>query len=207
MTLVFVAMLLALAYCAAPGPVLAEAARRGMTSGFRAALAVELGSLAGDALWVALTLMGTAALAEAGGFQLAASVVGGVFLLWLGVRALRSARKGHLPADGNPFVERAFATGAVISVASPYALPFWLGVSSSLPGYGIYSHGAFGYVVFSTAFLLTCVVYALVAAALIAWGRRLLQPRFFFAVDLVCGLAFVVVGVNLLSFAFAHAIG
>lgn len=207
MTLALVAMLLALAYCAAPGPVLAEAARQGLTSGFRAALAVELGSLAGDAVWVALTLMGTAALAEAGGFQLAASVGGGVFLLWLGVRALRGARNGHLPADGNPLVERAFATGAAISVASPYALPFWLGVSSSLPGYGISSHGAFGYLTFSAVFLLTCVVFALAAAALIAWGRRFLKPRFFFVVDLVCGLALVVVGVNLLSFAFAHAIG
>jgi chemosensory pili system protein ChpE len=207
MTLVLVAMLLALAYCAAPGPVLAEAARQGFTSGFRAALAVELGSLAGDVLWIALGLMGTAALAEAGGFRLAASVAGGIFLLWLGVRALRGARKEHVPTDDNPFGERAFATGAMISVASPYALPFWLGVSSSLPGYGISSHGAFGYVAFSAAFLLTCVVYALVTAALIACGRRLLQPRFFFAVDLVCGLALIVVGVNLLSFAFAHAIG
>jgi len=207
MTLVLVAMLLALAYRAAPGPVLAEAARRGLTSGFRAALAVELGSIAGDALWVALALIGTAALAEAGGFQLAAGVAGGVFLLWLGVSALRSARNGHLPMDGNPFVERAFATGAVISVASPYALPFWLGVSSSLPGYGISSHGAFGYVAFFAAFLLTCIVFALVAAALFAWGHRFLRPRFFFAVDLVCGLALVVVGANLLSFALAHAIG
>jgi chemosensory pili system protein ChpE len=198
MTLVFVAMLLALAYCAAPGPVLAEAARRGFRGGFRAALAVELGSLAGDALWVALALMGAAALAQAGGFRLAASAAGGALLLWLGVRALRSARHEHVPNDGDPLVEQAFATGAAISVASPYALPFWLGVSGN---------GAFGYVAFSSAFLLTCVVYALVVAALIAWGRRLLRPRFFFAVDLVCGLVFVVVGVNLLSFAFAHAIG
>jgi chemosensory pili system protein ChpE len=207
MTLVFVAMLLALAYCAAPGPVLAEAARRGFRGGFRAALAVQLGSLAGDAFWVGLTLMGAAALAQAGGFRLAASAAGGVLLLWLGVRALRSARHEHTPNDGNPVVERAFATGAAISVASPYALPFWLGVSGSLSGYGLFSNGAFGYVAFSSAFMLTCVVYALVVAALIAWGRRLLRPRFFFAVDLVCGVTLVVMGANLLSFAFAHVIG
>jgi chemosensory pili system protein ChpE len=207
MTLVFVAMLLALAYCGAPGPVLAEAARRGLTSGFRAALAVELGSLAGDALWVALTLMGAAALAEAGGVRLAASVAGGVFLLWLGVRALRGARNEHILTDDKPAANRAFATGAAISVASPYALPFWLGVSGSLSGHGLFSNGAFGYVAFSSAFLLTCVVYALVVAALIAWGRRFLRPRFFFAVDLVCGGTLVVLGANLLSFSFAHAIG
>src|SRR5665811_712902 len=91
MKLALVAMLLALAYSAAPGPVLAETARRGLSNGFRAALAVELGSLAGDAVWIGLMFAGAAALAEAGGVQLAASGVGGLFLLWLGVRALSSA--------------------------------------------------------------------------------------------------------------------
>jgi threonine/homoserine/homoserine lactone efflux protein len=206
MKLEIVAMLLALAYCAAPGPVLAEATRQGLTSGFRAALAVELGSLAGDALWVGLTLAGAAALAEAGGFQLAAGLIGGIFLLWLGIRALRTARHGPLQRKGNVFVERAFATGAAISVASPYALPFWLSVSSSLPGYGISSHGAVGYAIFSTTFLLTCLVFALVAAAFISWGRRVLRPGVFFAVDLVCGFVLVVVGLNLLTFTLAHAL-
>ena len=206
MKLEIVAILLALAYCAAPGPVLAEATRQGLTGGFRAAFAVELGSMAGDALWIALTLAGAAALAEAGGFQLAAGSIGGVFLLWLGVRALRTARQGQVTANRNQLVERAFATGAAISVASPYALPFWLSVSSSLPGYGVSSRGALGYAVFSATFMLTCLVFALVAAAVISWGRRLLRPRVFFAIDLVCGLVLVVVGLNLLTFTLAHAL-
>ncbi|MGD0166641.1 MAG: LysE family transporter [Gaiellaceae bacterium] len=207
MKLEIIAMLLALAYCAAPGPVLAEAARQGLKSGFRAALAVELGSLAGDVLWVALTLAGAAALAAASGFRLTASVAGAVFLLWIGIRALRSPRRRHMPQHADPFAERAFATGAAMSVASPYALPFWLGVSSSLSGYGISNNGAFGYTVFSAAFMLTCFAYAVVIAALIAWGRRLLRPRFFHVVDLVCGVVLVVFGLNLLVFALAHAVG
>ena len=207
MKLAVLAILLALAYNAAPGPVLAEATRRGLHSGFRAALAVELGSLAGDIFWVLLTLGGAAALAEAGGIKLASTAVGGGLLLWLGVRGLRGVRRGETIESNDPPIEQAFATGAVISLASPYAIPFWVGVSGTISSYGLSSGGFSAYAAFSISFLLTCVVFALVIATLISWGRRFLRPRFFFAVDLVCGLALVVVGVNLLSFAFARAIG
>jgi chemosensory pili system protein ChpE len=207
MKLVLVAVLLALAYCAVPGPVLAETARRGLRNGFRAALAVELGSLAGDALWIGLMFAGAAALAQAGGVQLTAGGVGGLFLLWLGLRALSSARRKRPPKSGGVVVEQAFATGAAMSVASPYALPFWIAVSGSLSGYGVSSAGALGYTVFSAAFMLTCLAFALLAAGAISWGRRFLRPRFFFAVDLVGGLVFVVLGLNLLFFTAAHVIG
>jgi threonine/homoserine/homoserine lactone efflux protein len=200
-------MLLALAYCAAPGPVLAETARRGLNHGFRAALAVELGSMAGDALWVCLMFVGAAALAQAGGVRLAASAAGGLFLLWLGARALSSARGKRPPKNSGVVVEQAFATGAAMSVASPYALPFWVAVSGSLSGYGVSSAGALGYTVFSAAFMLTCFVFALLAAGAISWGRRFVRPRFFFAVDLVGGLVFVGIGLNLLFFAGTRLIG
>ena len=207
MKLVLIAALLALAYCAAPGPVLAEATRRGLTSGFRAALAVELGSLAGDALWIGLMFAGAAALAEAGEVRLAAGGAGGLFLLWLGLRALSNARHKRRPESGGAVVEQAFATGAAISVASPYALPFWLGVSGSLSSYGVSSAGALGYTAFSATFMLTCLVFALFSAGVISWGRRFLRPRFFAVVDLVSGLVFVVLGLNLLFFTAAHVIG
>ena len=150
---------------------------------------------------------GAAALAQAGGVKLAAGGAGGLFLLWLGLRALSSARHKKPPESGGVAVEQAFATGAAISVASPYALPFWLAVSGSLSSYGVSSAGALGYTAFSATFMLTCLVFALFSAGVISWGRRFLRPRFFAAVDLVSGLAFVVLGLNLLFFTTAHVIG
>jgi threonine/homoserine/homoserine lactone efflux protein len=207
MTLVLVAVLLALAYCAAPGPVIVEATRRGLANGFRAALAVELGSLAGDVFWVGFMFLGAATLARAGGLRLATGVAGGAFLLWVGIRALSAAQHGRTRSRGSAMIKRAFAAGAVISVASAYAPPFWLGVSSSLSGYGISSGNAAEYMLFSIAFLLTCVAFALFAAAAISWGRRFLHPRFFSAVELVAGLILTVLGIDLLGFAVAHVIG
>lgn len=207
MSVIVLAVLLALAYCAAPGPVLAETARRGLNNGFRAALAVELGSLAGDALWVGLMFVGAAALAQAGGAQFAVGAAGGLFLIWRGSKALSDARRKRPSESGGVEVEQAFATGAVMSVFSPYALPFWIAVSGSLSGRGISSAGVLGYTAFSAAFILTCLVFALVAAGVIAWGRRFINPRFFFAIDMVGGVLFVVLGLNLLFFAGAHLIG
>ena len=94
-----------------------------------------------------------------------------------------------------------------MSVASPYALPFWLTVSGSLSGYGVSSAGALGYTIFSAAFLLTCLAFALFAASVISWGRRFLRPRFFFLIDLVGGLLFVVIGLDLLSVTARRLIG
>lgn len=206
MSVILVAVLLALAYSAAPGPVLAETARRGLTNGFRSALAVELGSLAGDALWIGLMFAGAAALAKAGGAQVAVGAAGGLFLLWRGFRTLANARR-RKPLEGSgEEVEQAFATGAVMSVASPYAIPFWIAASGSLSGRGISPAGALSYTAFSAAFMLTCFVFALVAAGAISWGRRFVSPRLFFAVDLIGGVLFVALGLNLLVFAGSHLI-
>jgi len=201
------AAMLALAYCVPPGPVLAEATRRGMASGFPAALAVELGSLAGDVMWVTLALVGAAALSQATALRTVVGAIGALFLLWLGVRALMATRRKPEPSSGRAAIEGAFATGAVLGVASPYALPFWLGVGSSLSGYGISTLGALGYLFFCAAFTIVCVIYALAAAAAIAWGRKMLDPRFFFVVDIGCGIALLLLGLQLLTRTLGHSFG
>ncbi|MDE0395221.1 MAG: LysE family transporter [Gammaproteobacteria bacterium] len=55
------AFALGLVYNAAPGPVRAETVHKSVAGGFRAGLAVRLGSLAGDMLWAAPGLAGESA--------------------------------------------------------------------------------------------------------------------------------------------------
>jgi uncharacterized membrane protein YqgA involved in biofilm formation len=55
--------------------------------------------------------------------------------------------------------------------------------------------------------MFTCLAFALLAAGAISWGRRFLRPRFFFVVDLVGGLVFVAIGLNLLTMTTVHLIG
>ena len=59
MTTLFIsAFVLGLVFNAAPGAVFAETIRRGVCGGYRPALAVQIGSLVGDALWAILGLVG-----------------------------------------------------------------------------------------------------------------------------------------------------
>jgi len=204
--LVLAASMLAIAYCAPPGPVLAEATRRGLRSGFRPALAVQLGSLVGDALWVSLALAGAASLAQAQNLQTALGVAGSVLLMGLGLRALYRPRKAKLSGLETPGREGALATGAALAVASPFALPFWLGVGASLPSFGIGSPSTLDYLVFFTSFMIACLAYAIFAAGAIAWGRNLLQQRFFFAIDLVCGVVLLVFGAQMLVTTLTRAV-
>jgi chemosensory pili system protein ChpE len=201
---VLLAFALALAYCAPPGPVLAEATRHGFSRGFRSALAVEIGSLAGDAFWLALALAGVTALAEVRGLGIALGAAGALLLLWLGSRALRTDGRMRLRASDTAPTEGGFMSGAAIGVANPYALPFWVAVGSSL---SISSSGWVGYAVFFSAFMLACLAYALLISGAIAWGRRLLRPRLFFVVDVACGLALLAFGLRLLASTLGQALG
>jgi chemosensory pili system protein ChpE/L-lysine exporter family protein LysE/ArgO len=65
LSLFVAAFLLGLLFNAAPGAVFAETVRQGVRGGFRPALSVQLGSLAGDALWAVLGLAGVGLLVQA----------------------------------------------------------------------------------------------------------------------------------------------
>ena len=55
---------LGIAYAAFPGVVNTECLRRGMTSGFGAAVLIQMGALIGDAGWAVVALTGAALLLQ-----------------------------------------------------------------------------------------------------------------------------------------------
>jgi len=175
---------LGVAYCAPPGGVTAEALRRGIAHGFAPALMVELGSLLGDAAWVLAALAGITVVAGSGTAQVALGGVGVALLLVLAASSLLRARRSQPPPEA-PHVGGAFAVGAAMAFANPYALAFWLGVSGPLLAH----RGSGGAAIFFAGFMAACVTWCFVFAAACAWGRRLLGPRFFRLAHLVCGAA------------------
>ena len=74
---------LGLVFNAAPGPVFAETVRRGVRGGFRPALAVQIGSLAGDAAWALLGLAGVGLLLQLRSIRTPIGIAGAIYLLWL----------------------------------------------------------------------------------------------------------------------------
>ena len=129
MTLLFVSGFgLGIAYCAPPGAVTAEALRRGLERGFRSVLLLEFGSLIGDATWAALALAGAAVLVQYQPVRLVLGLVGACFLLRLAWRAFYQARVGAMPKAVTAAPKCDFGTGALLSLANPHGIAFWLGV-------------------------------------------------------------------------------
>src|SRR5216117_528709 len=103
LTLFAAAFLLGLVFNAAPGPVFAETVRRSLRGGFRPALAVQIGSLVGDALWAVLGLAGVGLLLQLELLRVPIGIAGVAYLLWLawtlGTQAIANGQRALCDSD------------------------------------------------------------------------------------------------------------
>lgn len=118
---------------ASPGPAMALILRRAAVHGFAGAVPTVLGLEAGLYLWALFAAAGLAALVAASEVAfLVLRVVGAGFLLYLGIKAWRSAWRSRtpIPADlppvGSASRARAFGEGAVVMLANPKAAAFMI---------------------------------------------------------------------------------
>ena len=180
---------LGIAFCALPGAVTAQTVRRGLERGFFSALFLQLGALVGVALWAIVAFIGATLLVQNVLARLILSAVGILFLLWLTWQALVEAyRSRPVQAQATP-VHGDFILGAVLSLANPGAIAFWLGIGSTVIAAGQGSPGLKDLFVFLPGFLFGALLWCISLASLLAWGQRFVTPLFFRFVNLICGLA------------------
>jgi homoserine/homoserine lactone efflux protein len=116
-----------------PGPnmmfVMTQAVWRGSRSGLAATAGLQLG----NAVWFVMAAFGLGVLLQAAPVPFAAlSLVGGLYLAWMGVQALQGAIRGHAGearAASRP-AAHAFRDGIAVAVGNPKALVY---VSALLP--------------------------------------------------------------------------
>lgn len=124
----------------APGPDFAVTIRQSVRFGRMIGICTALGIGAGISVHVLYTLLGVGALMHTTPWLLTvAKVVGGTYILYLGVSLLRS--KPKTVAEGNndanePFVEqtmlKAFTTGFLTNASNPKATLFFLAIFTTL---------------------------------------------------------------------------
>ena len=192
------AFVMGLAFCGPPGAVFAMSARRGAAHGFSAALRVLFGSLVGDAVWAVVGLSGAGILMQIPAVQGFVGTAGAALLAWLGFQALRDAWQNRQPAAAPSSVGNDFATGAVLSLTNPQAVAYWIVFGGSIQV--IIGHAAAfpEFAVFFGGFMIACVVYCFMAAAVISGARSLLTDKLYRSVNGVCGAALVGFAVILL---------
>lgn len=128
-TQVFAFLLTAVLLTATPGPDNLMVLSVGMSRGKRAGMAFGLGCALGCLSHTALALVGASALVAASPVAfLLLKITGGVYLVGLGMQALRHAGGATIDADqaGEVSLQRLFAKGLLANAINPKVVLFFL---------------------------------------------------------------------------------
>jgi threonine/homoserine/homoserine lactone efflux protein len=157
----------------APGPLLAVVIRTTLEGGFGAGARVALGPLLTDVPIIAVAVVLASALPDEA--LAALGVAGGLFLLWLGLDALRDVPAPVEAAVGERVAVDAAGSlrrGAVVNLLNPHPWVFWIAVGVPILGDGSLVEG----VLFLVPFYVMLIGSKLVVAAALGAGReRLLR--------------------------------
>jgi chemosensory pili system protein ChpE/L-lysine exporter family protein LysE/ArgO len=169
LTTVAAAFGMGLVFNATPGPVFAATLRHGVRGGFRRALAVQIGSLAGDAVWAVLGLAGVGLLVRLDALRVPIGVAGVAYLIWLSRDAWKASTREFTVgeptlADGS---RPALQSGVLLSLTNPQNVGYWAALGSALGAVGVDDPGAGDYAAFFAGFMLSSIVWAVLLAAIV----------------------------------------
>ncbi len=127
MPYIFLGLSLGLSAGLAPGPLLALVIQRSMQGGLASGLRIAVAPLLTDIPIVVLSFLLVGRLPEAGLDIMLG--IGGLFVLWLGIDALRHAGDG-VDTTANTSAKQDFTHGALINFLNPHPYLFWIAIGA-----------------------------------------------------------------------------
>ncbi len=112
---------------ASPGPGLAAILSRALGGGVKSGLAVTAGLVLGDAVFLAIAMIGLSTIASTMGplFQLV-KYAGAAYLIWLGIKALRASNAPlTLSAQASGALWKDVMLGLVVTLGNPKPILFY----------------------------------------------------------------------------------
>ena len=189
------AFLLGMIFNAAPGAILIESMRHGFKGGFIPALAVQIGSLVGDALWVILGLGGAAVILTIPLLHTPLAIAGAILLGYLAFTSFKDARQ-PMPDLTHTLALReskgALATGVSLSISNPLNITYWAALGGTIATIAGTHPTAQHFLVFILGFMLSCLLWCFFAAAMIALSRQFLNPTLWKTLHFGCGICLVI---------------
>ena len=185
-----------------PGPDNLMVLGMGISKGRRFGVAFGLGCGLGCLSHTALAVIGVSALIAASPVAFTAlKICGGLYLIWLGVQALRSRGGAHAQAvdAAAPTLAGVFARGVFANAINPKVVLFFL---SFLPQFVVAAHGQVGWQMAGLGLIFTAqaaVLFGLLgyfAGAIGQWLNR--RPRAGLWLDRLAGTIFVGLGLKLI---------
>ena len=176
-----------------PGPDTALTLRNTLLGGRGNGLRTAQGVAAGQAIWTLAASAGVAALVAASQPMFAAvRIIGGAYLVWLGLQSLRAAWRGRSDGAAPCGSSAGFRQGLLSNLANPKMAVFF---TSLLPQFGT----GFGALLLLGLLFATMTLVWLSAAALAIarTSRVLVRGRVRRALDAFSGLALAALGIRL----------
>jgi threonine efflux protein len=197
LTPILAALLGVMAAQASPGPNMMAVAGAALSQGRRSALLVVAGIATGSLIWAVATAFGLGELFRRFPQTLTALMfLGGLYLLWLGLRSLRSAWRGtaaSIVANREQLTPAgAWRRGILVVLTNPKAALMWSAIATFLFGAGLPMQAVLG---FGPLVALTATLiyggYGLLFSSQMA---RRFYTRFARAIEFVFGAAFGALG-------------
>lgn len=192
------------AFCvgiASPGPNVMAILATSLSQGRAAGRATAMGVATGSFLWATMTALGlSAVLATYASALIVIKVLGGLYLGWLAVRALRSAVSPNraVPSVVGPqeSTRRHYRRGLMIQMSNPKAVLVWIAIISIGldEGAPIWVAAA----IVATTTLLSVVIHAAYAQAFSSRRMIVVYGRARRGIDATFGALFGVAAVKLL---------
>jgi chemosensory pili system protein ChpE/L-lysine exporter family protein LysE/ArgO len=201
LTLFLTAAALGLIFNAAPGAVFAETVREGVRGGFRSALAVQVGSLVGDATWAILGLAGVGLLLQMQALQLPIGIAGTAYLLWLSWDSWSAASQEFTvsAADGATDTHRALRAGVLLSITNPQNVAYWAALGSAMGAVGVAEPSLTDYGMFFAGFMASSLLWSVICAAIVDRVFRNAGQRWTKLTYRLCAIAFLLLALSSLK--------
>jgi chemosensory pili system protein ChpE len=197
MSVLMAAFVLGLVFNAAPGAIFAETVRRGAAGGFRSALAVQIGSLVGDAAWAILGLLGVGLLLQVNALKWPVGLAGAAYLLWLSWDSWKAASQAfEVRRAAGTQARTALRSGVILSLTNPQNLAYWAALGSALGALGVPDPALPDYLHFFAGFMLSSVLWAVFCAAAIDKLFHKAGPQWVALTYRLCALMFLVLALN-----------
>lgn len=196
-----------------PGPDFVVVVRSAARHSVRVALGVAAGIAVANGVYIALCLLGVATvLSQSAGLFMAVRIAGGLFLLWLGIMALRARKSDYAflmqaatagPLEARSGFWREFAVGFASGILNPKNLLFYLSLFSLVltPDVALSFKVGLGLWMVWVVFLWDAlIVLVLSQGAVRQWFNRSV-----FYIDKFTGLILGAIGVKIVHGAVSHS--
>ena len=191
------AFILGLLFNAAPGVVFTETIKRGINGGFFPALYVQIGSLAGDAIWAILGLLGVGILLNIDIFKFPLSIIGIIYLIYLAYDSFVSSNiKYEKIVVSKSMKNSALKSGIFLSITNPQNIAYWAALGSSFGALGIAEPQTSHYFIFFFGFIsssiLWCFICALAVEKIFKYTNSIIKKYIF----RICTIVFLYLAVG-----------